>query len=1106
MTFDLQIWQGEIRERLHDWRPRMQQAKIQSAYAFISAAVLWPVAEAMQTGQEALALEALGKILGRSQSRRLAAQFLHWQNETDAAHWLATNWTADQILKGNLDTVWERLKVISLAQDSLETTERPWLAEILRAELSHADNLSRFEADLNGTGIITQGSLTANVGSEGQVLYGSQIGGNVYGPGAVSINFILDNANRYLREILGEKRPPEDMHQATISYLKYLVDRYSYLDFRGMGTVIIPPKIPLLDVYIPLQGLIKKSEGVTLTRTLGRGGHRFTTEEIEVIGERLGEPQPVLTLLEQHDGLIILGDPGAGKTTFLKYLALCLAGAEVQPLRLESRLPILLPLSDYAKALAGQDVSLDRFISNYYDGKVGAALPVGQLLDVALTQGRALLLLDGLDEIQDPVQRRVVVDRVVDFYALQRQKGNKFVLTSRIVGYKDSRTFAEGLGECVLVDFGEAEITEFVKKWIVALERAVRGDTTMPAQEVVQKCEDLLQAVHHNPGVRALAVNPLLLTILALMKLQGLTLPERRVELYHKFLETLLNSWNLARGLGRPVGQTLDDDIVEIIQTLAQLALWMHQSSPDQRVKQETLHHELVKIYAGRNHPQPEKAARQLWEIVHKHTSLLLERGEGEYSFIHRTFQEYLTAVAIVQQGQLDFTPVFEVLAVHVGDDNWHEVILLTIGYIGIIQHRDKVASEIVRQLVKVSPGQRGQAIVLAGKAVVDAGSRVVDEPTKNFVRLALTKTMTADRQRVIPFLRVAAGDALAHLGDFRPGVGSMPEASPNPDSRPGTSYPQRLPALEFCYIPAGPFWMGRAEEEHWNIHLDYDYWITRYPITVVQFRTFVDAGGYKNQAYWLEAKRVGVWQPPGQIQGRFDDTPRTEPQDFGSPFNLSNHPVVGITWYEALAFCRWLTEKFAASPQPVKIHAETVALEQLLTFKGYEFTLPSEAQWEKAARGNDKRLYPWGGSEADPNRANSRPPHLGRDPRYIALDSTSAVGCFPGGASPYGCQDMAGNVWEWSCSLWGEVKERLHIEHFVQKPLGFSYPYDPADGREDLTAGTHILRVVRGGAFNQLDLTAPCTDREKYSPYRRYKNLGFRVVMVPTKTATKPL
>jgi formylglycine-generating enzyme required for sulfatase activity len=292
---------------------------------------------------------------------------------------------------------------------------------------------------------------------------------------------------------------------------------------------------------------------------------------------------------------------------------------------------------------------------------------------------------------------------------------------------------------------------------------------------------------------------------------------------------------------------------------------------------------------------------------------------------------------------------------------------------------------------------------------------------------------------------------------------------------------------------------MGRAEEEHWNEYLAYDYWISRYPITVAQFQTFVEAGGYKNPTYWSEALRAGVWQPPGQIKGRFDDIPRIEPQDFGSPFNLSNHPVVGITWYEALAFCRWLTEQFGPSSQPLKNQAETMTLGELLTAKGYQVTLPSEAQWEKAARGNDKRLYPWGGNKANPNWANSRPPHLGRDPRYLDLDSTSAVGCFPGGASPYGCQDMAGNVWEWTCSLWGEVKEKLTIEHFIHQPLEFRYPYNPADGREELTAGTHILRAVRGGAFNQLDLTAPCTDREKYSPYRRYKNLGFRVVVAPT-------
>jgi formylglycine-generating enzyme required for sulfatase activity len=142
---------------------------------------------------------------------------------------------------------------------------------------------------------------------------------------------------------------------------------------------------------------------------------------------------------------------------------------------------------------------------------------------------------------------------------------------------------------------------------------------------------------------------------------------------------------------------------------------------------------------------------------------------------------------------------------------------------------------------------------------------------------------------------------------------------------------------------------------------------------------------------------------------------------------------VVGVTWYEALAFCRWLT----------------LALrEQGELRESEEVMLPSEAHWEKAARGTDGCIYPWG-DEADPNRANYNDTGIG---------TTSAVGCFPGGTSPYGLEDASGNVLEWC-----------------------------GDGR-----------VVRGGAFDYVARFVRCAYRDFGDPTTRYGRLGFRVVVSP--------
>src|SRR5712692_8747240 len=169
------------------------------------------------------------------------------------------------------------------------------------------------------------------------------------------------------------------------------------------------------------------------------------------------------------------------------------------------------------------------------------------------------------------------------------------------------------------------------------------------------------------------------------------------------------------------------------------------------------------------------------------------------------------------------------------------------------------------------------------------------------------------------------------------------------------------------------------------------------------------------------------------------------QPQDKDCLRGIPNHPVVNVTWYDALAYCDWLTKQlreWEKTPEP---------LVALLRQEGWRVTLPSEAEWEKAVRGpstgsGDGRIYPWG-DDFDPDKANTAEP---------GNDGTSAVGCFPRGASPYHVLDMAGNVWEWTRSLWGKD---------WKKPE-FRYPYNPVDGRENLSAPNDVLRVLRGCAF----------------------------------------
>ncbi len=275
----------------------------------------------------------------------------------------------------------------------------------------------------------------------------------------------------------------DELRRVTDRFLKYMVERYQYLDFRGMGVSDrVALRLPLLDMYVPLRARVDMPIGETWSRHLQLAGRPLSKEEVESVGERLSEPLPVVDLLREHSGLVILGDPGAGKTTFLKYVALLLALGRGEEVGLPGRLPVLVPLSAYANALAKADIPLKRFICSYFSDR-DIEGPFEPLLESVLAGGRVLLLLDGLDEVRAVEQRKLVVDKVIDFFAAQRKAGNRFVLTSRIVGYRDVRPSAEGLGECTLLDFDLEETELFVGKWTAAVERAVAGQTPVAARD-----------------------------------------------------------------------------------------------------------------------------------------------------------------------------------------------------------------------------------------------------------------------------------------------------------------------------------------------------------------------------------------------------------------------------------------------------------------------------------------------------------------------------------------------------------------------------------------------------------------------------------------------
>jgi formylglycine-generating enzyme required for sulfatase activity len=234
--------------------------------------------------------------------------------------------------------------------------------------------------------------------------------------------------------------------------------------------------------------------------------------------------------------------------------------------------------------------------------------------------------------------------------------------------------------------------------------------------------------------------------------------------------------------------------------------------------------------------------------------------------------------------------------------------------------------------------------------------------------------------------------------------------------------------SLLLVRVPAGEFLMGsvvardkHAYDDELPPHTVYlpDFYIGKYPVTNTQYQAFVRATGHRAPGHWE--------------QGRI-------------PAGKDNHPVVAVSWDDAVAFCDWLSRE---TKQP--------------------FRLPTEAEWEKSARGTDGRIYPWGDEPLDEDRCN-----FGKN-----VGDTTTIGRYsPQGDSPYGCADMAGNVHDWCQSLY--------------RP----YPYQVDDGREDLKAGG--WRVRHGGSWWSVALYVRCACRHWSTSDVRSYDLGFRVARGP--------
>jgi formylglycine-generating enzyme required for sulfatase activity len=519
---------------------------------------------------------------------------------------------------------------------------------------------------------------------------------------------------------------------------------------------------------------------------------------------------------------------------------------------------------------------------------------------------------------------------------------------------------------------------------------------------------------------------------------RGGSLPEKREELYADTVDLLLDWWESQRVVRDSQGEIvmiqpslaewLKVDRVKVRNLLNRLAYEVHATQPVSGDETPTGTADVPEkeLLAGllALSKNPDVKPKRLVEYLSQRAGLLVPRGVSVYTFPHRTFQEYLAACHLTGNEYPD-----KVAALAKEEPNrWREVALLA----GAKSARGSdfalwaLVEELCSRRLSADDQQtepEAWGALLAGQALVEnvdldhLSER--NRPKVERVVSHLVRILEAGRLPAVE--RAAAGVALAHLGDPRPGVGLREDG---------------LPDIVWCKVPAGEFIMGSEDNSLAFFGKETPqrrvsvpaFHMSKYPVTNKQFSAFVAAGGYHEKHYWPESG--WRWRENEGLD---------RAADVGEPWNLPNHPVVAISWYEASAFCRWLSERL-----------------------GYDVRLPSETEWEKAARGTDGRTYPWG-EEIDPEKANYGNTGIG---------TTSTVGCFPAGSSPYGILDLSGNVWEWTRT-------------------GFQESYE--DYQPNLKVKGRA--VLRGGAFGNDEGYVRCAYRHGYDPYARYNSIGFRVV-----------
>jgi formylglycine-generating enzyme required for sulfatase activity len=693
-------------------------------------------------------------------------------------------------------------------------------------------------------------------------------------------------------------------------------------------------------------------------------------------------------------------------------------------------------------------------------------LPTNMVSDW-VKEGGCVLMLDGLDETGDAEERGHTIDLINSL--VREYPHNRYLLVSRPF---------EGLSER-LSGFVERHLrpldADDIKRLLNNLFRALRLPAEQAADEyhdpttLVPEAAELWQSLERNPRLFDMATNPLLLTSMAVLVEGREPLPVERAKIYEKLVRLTIEAWRKAQlsrdrpGVVVRLFEESDDSVRLRLQLLAAAML-----EKEQREVTLTQAREVLRPVYRANNPdwndeRCDAYIRELLAQLALHSGLLQARDiDSLFSFAHFTLQEYLAARYYTEQG-CDKEAKVRRLVERWAEPRWRETILLAIGHEATSGSRE-TAQHMIRQLLATG---HPEAIILAGDGLDEANARTVGELNPQRVEVAnrlreLAALTPAWREVAHPDLVVRNRAAL------------ILDRLDEDNDRPGLD-PTRADYWAER-IEAGEFSMGDDEGLYGNEKPQFIYRINRpfalarFPVTNRQYLRFLEAlAGRDDQPTVNAAQQVLTeWRQAelsdALLHPRFWSGARYRPGE-------GNLPVVGVTWYAASAFARW-----------VDIWLHTIGV----LSPGEEVRLPSEAEWERAAAypvvlpasapRAGRRTYPWG-KQLTETPASSVVSSIEANVGASGINHPSVVGIFPHGAAACGAEDMAGNVWEWCSTRYVPYPLRADI-----KPESFY----------NLTRDRTF--VLRGGSWLFAAAFAHCAYRGSNSPDFGIGDWGIRL------------